>query len=712
MLRDYSTSVADRLKIIPSRVREVIRLFDDGATVPFIARYRKEVTGSLDEVEILAIRTLTERLKEVDSRRASIISALEKNNLLSDELVSRLNKSESLPELEDLYLPYRPKRKTRAAIAKERGLFLLAEQIFRQPNAPVSTEPYLCKDKEVHTPEEALAGARDIIAEMINEDPQTRSALRALFKSRGIVRSTVVAKNKEKALKFKDYFDRQEPVSRVAGHRLLAMCRGEALGFLKLSLRPEDQVSLNHLFRRYLKNSLYREQVQQAIEDGYKRLLAPSLENDLKKELKTEADREAIEVFSRNLRELLLAPALGEKKVLALDPGYRTGAKLVCLDSQGRFLHTTTIYPTLGREQQTQAGKTVISLVKKFNIDAIAIGNGTASRETEQFIRQLDLDSRPVITLVNEDGASIYSASETARNEFPDLDITVRGAISIGRRLQDPLAELVKIDPQSIGVGQYQHDVDQTALKNSLDEVIASCVNAVGVELNSASVELLSHVSGLGPALAGNIVSWRNSNGPFRARKELLKVPRLGPKAFELAAGFLRIRNGLNPLDNSGVHPERYTLVETIAADLDSTVESLIRSKELRDKIRIETYLSKDIGRPTLEDIIAELDKPGRDPRTSFKEFNYAENIHSIEDLAVGMELPAIITNVTKFGAFADIGIHQDGLIHISRLADRFVRDPADVVSVRQHVTVEVLEVDIARKRISLAMKSGSKPNN
>ncbi len=712
MLRDYSTSVADRLKISPFGVREVIRLFDDGATVPFIARYRKEVTGSLDEVEILAIRTLTERLKEVDSRRTSIISALQKNNLLSDELLNRLNKSESLPELEDLYLPYRQKRKTRAAIAKERGLLPLAEQILRQPKTSISTEPYLCRDKEVNSPEEALAGARDIIAEIISEDPQTRSALRALFKSQGIVRSTVVAKNKEKALKFKDYFDRQEPVSRVAGHRLLAMYRGEALGFLRLSLRPEDQVSLNYLFRRYLKTSLCRDQVEQAVEDGYKRLLAPSLENDLKKELKAEADREAIEVFSRNLRELLLAPALGEKKVLALDPGYRTGAKLVCLDSQGRFLHTTTIYPTLGKEQQTQAGKTVISLVKKFNIDAIAIGNGTASRETEQFIRQLELDPRPVITLVNEDGASIYSASETARTEFPDLDITVRGAISIGRRLQDPLAELVKIDPQSIGVGQYQHDVDQSALKNSLDEVIASCVNGVGVELNSASVELLSHVSGLGPALAGNIVSWRNSNGPFSARKELLKVPRLGPKAFELAAGFLRIRNGRNPLDNSGVHPERYTLVETIAADLGSTVESLISSKELRDKIRIETYLSKDIGRPTLEDIISELEKPGRDPRTSFKEFNYAENIHSIEDLAAGMVLPAIITNVTKFGAFADIGIHQDGLIHISRLADRFVRDPADVVSVRQHVTVEVLEVDTARRRISLAMKSGSKPNN
>ena len=712
MQRDYSTSVAERLKISPPGVREVLRLFADGATVPFIARYRKEVTGSLDEVQILAIRTLADRLKEVDARRTSIVSALEKNNQLSAELLSRLNKSDSLAEIEDLYLPYRPKRKTRAAIARQRGLLPLAEQLFRQTDAPVSIETYLCEQYEIHTPADALAGARDIIAEMISEDAETRAKLRTLFKSRGIVRSTVVAKNSDKALKFRDYFDHQEVVTRLAGHRFLAMCRGESLGMLRLSLRPEDSISLNVLFRRYLKHSPWKQQVEQAIEDSYRRLLAPSLENELKKELKTEADREAIGVFSRNLRQLLLAPPLGEKNVLALDPGYRTGAKLVCLNSQGQFLQAATIYPTQGREQRNQAGRTVIDLVKKYAIEAIAIGSGTASRETEQFIRQLDLDPRPVITLVNEDGASIYSASESARNEFPDLDITVRGAISIGRRLQDPLAELVKIDPQSIGVGQYQHDVDQAALKNSLAEVIASCVNGVGVELNSASVELLSHVSGLGPALAVNIVNWRNSNGPFRTRSELLKVPRLGPKAFELAAGFLRIRNGSNPLDNSGVHPERYALVETMAADLGSTVESLIKSPELRGSIRIETYVSRDIGLPTLEDIIAELEKPGRDPRTSFKEFNYAENIHSIEDLVAGMELPAIITNVTKFGAFADIGIHQDGLIHISRLADRFVRDPADVVSVRQHVTVEVLEVDLARRRISLAMKSGSKPNN
>ena len=540
---------------------------------------------------------------------------------------------------------------------------------------------------------------------MINEDQQTRSELRSIFKKQGIISSRVVAKNRDKALKFSDYFDWQEPVSRIAGHRLLALYRGESLDLLRLSVKPEDEVSLKCLFRRHLKQSPSIEQIKIAIEDGYKRLLAPSLGNDLRNELKREADREAIKVFSTNLRELLLSSPLGEKSVLALDPGYRTGAKLVCLDSHGQLLHKTTIYPTHGKEQQSRAAETVTGLVKEYDIDAIAIGNGTASRETEQFIRKLELINQPIITLVNEDGASIYSASETARDEFPHLDITVRGAISIGRRLQDPLAELVKIDPKSIGVGQYQHDVDQTALKTSLDEVITSCVNGVGVELNSASAELLSHVSGLGPALAHNIIRWRNNNGPFKNRNELLKVPRLGAKAFELAAGFLRIRNSHNLLDSSGVHPERYGLVNTIAGDLGTTVSSLIQSKELRNKIRIDNYISSDIGRPTLEDIMAELDKPGRDPRTIFQEFAYADTIHSIEDIQPGMKLPAIITNVTKFGAFADIGIHQDGLIHISQLADRFIRDPSEVVKVRQQVNVRVLEVDVVRKRISLSMK-------
>ena len=660
MQRDYTVSVGHQLNINPSSVKKVTRLLHDGATIPFIARYRKEVTGSLDEVAILAIKNLTDKLTEVDTRRQTIITSLEKNNLLSDELFGELNKADTLCALEDLYLPHRPKRRTRAAIARERGLLPLAEQLLKQENEKISVENFLSEDNQVNSLAEALSGARDIIAEMINEDQQTRAELRSIFAKQGLIQSRVVVKNKDKALKFSDYFDWQEPVSRVAGHRLLALYRGESLGLLRVSIRPKEEVPLTCLFRRHLKPSPHQEQIKIAIEDSYKRLLAPSLENDLRNELKTQADIEAIEVFSKNLRELLLASPLGEKSVLALDPG----------------------------------------------IQAIAIGNGTASRETEQFIRKLQISNHPIITLVNEDGASIYSASETARQEFPDLDLTVRGAISIGRRLQDPLAELVKIDPKSIGVGQYQHDVDQAALRNSLDEVVTSCVNGVGVELNSASSELLSHVSGLGPALAHNIVSWRNSNGPFKSRKGLLKVPRLGAKAFELAAGFLRIRNADNPLDASGVHPERYGLVNTMAKDLGTTVNSLIQSQELRNKIQIEKYISADIGRPTLEDIMAELDKPGRDPRTSFQEFAYAEDIQAIEDLQPGMKLPAIITNVTNFGAFADIGIHQDGLIHISQLADRFVRNPAEIVKVRQHVEVRVLEVDLVRKRISLSMKS------
>ncbi len=707
MQRDYAVSVGHLLNINPLSVTEVNRLLDDGATIPFIARYRKEATGSLDEVAILAIKNLTDKLAEVDTRRSAIITSLDKNGLLTAELLGKLNKADNLCILEDLYLPHRPKRRTRAAIARERGLLPLARLLLKQDRVTLPVEKFLSEQNGVNSVADALSGARDIIAEKINEDPQTRAELRSVFRKYGIIQSRVVAKNKDKALKFSDYFDWQEPVSRIAGHRLLALYRGESLGLLKVSLRPQEEVSLNSLFRRHLKPSGYHDQIKTAIEDSYKRLLAPSLENDLRNELKAQADGEAIEVFSKNLRELLLASPLGEKSVLALDPGYRTGAKLVCLDSQGRLMHTTTIYPTHGKEQQTRAEETIITLVKKYEIEAIAIGNGTAGRETEQFIRRLELGCKPIITMVNEDGASIYSASDTARHEFPDLDLTVRGAISIGRRLQDPLAELVKIDPKSIGVGQYQHDVDQAALRRSLDEVVTSCVNGVGVELNSASAELLSHVSGLGPALAHNLVSWRNSNGPFKSRNDLLKVPRLGAKAFELAAGFLRIRHADNPLDASGVHPERYGLVNSIANDLGTTVDSLIQSSELRGKIQIEKYISSDIGRPTLEDIMAELDKPGRDPRTSFKEFAFAQNINAIEDVMPGMKLPAVITNVTNFGAFADIGVHHDGLIHISQLADRFVRDPNDIVKVRQHVEVRVLEVDLERKRISLSMKSG-----
>jgi len=707
MHKDYTVSIGHQLSISPTNVKEVIRLFDRGATVPFIARYRKEQTGSLDEVAILAIKNLRDTSKEIDSRRDAIVSSLSKNGLLSDTLLIQLNEARSLSTLEDLYLPYRPKRRTRAAIARERNLLPLAQQLFLQGPSAIEIEPFLCKHNGVNTREDALAGAADIIAEIISEDQQTRKELRIIFRKHAQIRSRVVPRNKEKAVKFRDYFDWREPVARIAGHRLLALYRGESAGFLRLTVKPDVQLALTYLYRRHLKPSVHRDLIKHAIEDGYRRLLAPSLENDIKSELKSAADKEAISVFSNNLRELLLAAPFGEKRVMALDPGYRTGAKLACLDAQGQYLHSTTIFPTHGHVQQARAGKSILNLIKKYDIQAIAIGSGTASRETEQFIRKLDLPAEPVITLVNEDGASVYSASESARNEFPDLDITVRGAISIGRRLQDPLAELVKIDPKSIGVGQYQHDVDQAALKKGLAEVVESCVNSVGVEVNSASAELLSHVSGLGPALAQNIVLWRIKNGPFKNRADLLKVPRFGARAFELAAGFLRIQGSDNPLDTSGVHPERYDLVKRIADDLKTTVEMLLESRELRKNIQIKNYISEEIGLPTLEDIMSELDQPGRDPRTRFRQFRYAENVLSIEDLQPGMKLPAIITNVTRFGAFADIGIHQDGLIHISQLADRFVGDPAEVVTVRQHVQVRVLSVDIDRKRISLSLKSG-----
>jgi len=659
----------------------------------------------LDEVEVSAIRDQVAKRTEIDARRESIISSLENNDALTPELMGLLKGADSLTTLEDLYLPYRPKRRTKAEAARQRGLQPLAETLFNQENIKIPIDAYISREKGVESVAEALDGARDIIAEMISEDQQTRKTLRSVYKNQGIISSKVVTKNKEKGNKFRDYFDWQEPVSRIAGHRLLALLRGESQGILRLSFRPDEQVSLEYLLGHHLKPSPYSREIKTAVEDSYKRLLAPSLENELKKELKKHADQEAILVFSKNLRELLLTSPLGAKRVLALDPGYRTGAKLVCLDNDGRLLFTTTIFPTHGKKHQTEAGEQVTTLVKQFGIEAIAIGNGTASRETEHFIRSLTLPEQLIITLVNEDGASIYSASQTARDEFPDLDITVRGAISIGRRLQDPLAELVKIDPKSIGVGQYQHDVDQTALKNSLDETVSSCVNGVGVELNTASSALLSHVSGLGPVLAQNIIDWRDHNGLFNNRRDLLNVPRLGKKAFKLAAGFLRVRRGSNPLDDSAVHPERYDLVKRMAVDLNTTLNDLIEKEDIRSKIDLSRYISPEIGIPTLEDIVAELEKPGRDPRTNYQPFHYSEDISSIEDLRAGMKLPAVITNVTNFGAFADIGIHQDGLIHISQLADRFVRDPSDIVKVGQRVEVRVLDVDSDRRRISLSMK-------
>ena len=698
-------TISAALGLKQSQVQKTAALLDDGATIPFIARYRKEATGSLDEIAVSSINEQLSKLIELDNRREAIRESLEKQDVLTADLLSLLEQARSLTVLEDIYLPFKPKRRTRGMIGREKGLEPLAEQLYRQSKNPLNAEAFVSEDKNVFSPEEALAGARDIVAENVSEHRETRKRLRQLFVHKAVVSSSVVKKKQEEAGKYRDYFDWSEPAPRIPGHRLLALLRGEDQKFLRISIRPDETEALRILCDLHIKKPFHKALLLEALEDSYKRLIAPSLENELRAELKQRADKEAIAVFAENLSGLLLAPPLGQKRVLALDPGYRTGAKLVCLDGQGQLLHTDTVYPTHGGTQLQKAAETVKTLVRKFDIEAVAIGNGTASRETESFIRGLGLADSIVITLVNEDGASIYSASETARKEFPDHDITVRGAVSIGRRLQDPLAELVKIDPKSIGVGQYQHDVNQSELKRSLEEVVGRCVNNVGVELNTASSNLLTYVSGLGPVLADNIVAFRNDHGPFTSRKQLLKVPRLGAKAFEQSAGFLRLRTGDNPLDRSAVHPERYTIVEQMAEDAGTTVNMLMESEELRKKIRLANYLSEDIGLPTLEDIMVELAKPGRDPRKSFRQFRFAEGINSIEDLQTGMKLPAIITNVTKFGAFADIGVHQDGLIHISQLADRFVRDPSEVVKVRQQVQVTVLEVDIARKRISLSMK-------
>ncbi|MEE4312964.1 MAG: Tex family protein [Desulfofustis sp.] len=701
----HHLTIAAGLGITGPQVAAAAELFDGGATVPFIARYRKEVTGCLDEVALTTIKDQLNRHHELVKRRAAVISSLQERQLLTEQLAADLNKATTLTELEDIYLPFRPKRRTRAAIARERGLEPLAKLLLEQGQKELVLTRFINPEQQVPDAATALAGARDIIAERVTEDPATRSTMREFFRRRASVVSRVVEKNREAAAKYRDYFQWQEPITRIAGHRLLALLRGETEKMLSVSIRPDEQAALAELTRRWLKPSPHRDQVLAAIEDGYKRLLAPSLENEIRQELKDKADREAITVFADNLRHLLLAPPLGQKRVMALDPGFRTGAKLVCLDGQGRLLHTTTIYPTQGEKQRSAAAQTVRELADTYRIETIAVGSGTAGRETEAFIREVGLDQRIMITMVNEDGASIYSASEIARREFPDLDLTVRGAVSIGRRLQDPLAELVKIDPKSIGVGQYQHDVNQALLKASLAEVVASCVNSVGVEVNSASGELLTHVSGIGEALAAAIVHYRDQHGPFRSRRELLKVPRLGAKAFEQAAGFLRISGGSHPLDASAVHPERYGLVEQMAADLGATVADVLASPSLRESIEVSAYCSESIGLPTLTDIMEELARPGRDPRQQFQSFRFAEGINEPADLQPGMIVPAIITNVTTFGAFADIGVHRDGLIHISQLADTFVSDPAAVVRVRQQVQVRILEVDLDRQRISLSMK-------
>lgn len=699
--------IAQDLGLAEKNVASVLNLLAEGATVPFIARYRKEATGSLDEVAITDIRDKHDALTALNKRRDAIISALTERDQLTNELSSALQKAGALSELEDIYLPYKPKRRTKAQTARERGLEPLANLIFEQDNCKLDSlvAAYISDEKDVPDTEAALQGARDIIAERISEDTQTRTVFRKIFAVKGVCSSKLArGKKEDEAATYKDYLNWEEPVAKAPSHRLLAMFRGEQEGLLSLSIRPDDGAAITALTNHFVgsRNDCGK-QVAIACEDAYKRLLAPSLENDIRGELKTRADIEAISVFASNLRELLLGAPLGQKRVLALDPGFRTGAKLVCLSEHGDLLHNETIFPTSGAGKEAQAGERVRALVKKFNIETIAIGNGTASRETETFVRNLNLPD-VTVNMVNESGASIYSASAVAREEFPNEDITVRGAVSIGRRLMDPLAELVKIDPKSIGVGQYQHDVNQTELKKSLDDVVASCVNSVGVELNTASKELLTHVSGLGAVLAQNVINYRTENGAFTSRKELLKVARLGPKAYQQCAGFLRIHDAKNPLDASAVHPESYKVVEQIAKDLALSLPDLIGKPDLKSKVQLQNYVTKTIGLPTLNDIISELARPGRDPREQFTEFKFAD-VHKISDLQEGMMLPGIVTNVTKFGAFVDIGVHQDGLVHISQLADRYVSDPSEVVRVQQKVTVKVLEVDAPRKRISLSMK-------
>jgi uncharacterized protein len=700
--------IAREQKLSVQQVRAVARLLDEGGSVPFIARYRKEATGSLDEVQIAAIRDRRLQLAELEKRREAIRMSLEERELLTPELQKSIAAALTLTELEDVYLPYRPKRRTRGQIAREKGLEPLARTLWRQDrqvDPDCEARKFVSAELGVASVDEALAGARDMIAERINEDAAFRAPLRERF-ARGALISTHVVKGQEEAgAKFRDYFDWQESAGRAPGHRVLAMFRGENEGMLKLQVRPPQEEMIDSLERRLVANSSdSARQVALAVADAYKRLLAPSLETELRGSLKKQADAEAIGVFAGNLRELLMASPLGRKAVLAIDPGFRTGCKVVCLDAQGKLLHHTVIFPEFSQKRD-EAARTVRELCEQYAPQAIAVGNGTAGRETEAFLRELELGSQIAIVMVNESGASIYSASEAAREEFAEYDLTVRGAVSIGRRLMDPLAELVKLDPKSIGVGQYQHDVDQGALKQALDDVVMSCVNAVGVELNSASRQLLAYVSGIGPALAANIVAYREDQGAFKSRADLKKVPRLGAKAFEQCAGFMRICDARNPLDASAVHPESYSVVKQMAADLGCTVADLMSRDELRRRIDLNKYLDGNIGLPTLNDILAELAKPGRDPREQFEAFCFAEGINSIDDLVPGLELPGVVTNVTNFGAFVDVGVHQDGLVHISQLADCYVKNPADVVRVQQRVRVTVLEVDARRRRISLSMR-------
>ncbi len=700
--------IAVELKLRGKQVLATAQLLNDGATVPFIARYRKEATGELDEVNIINIRDRLEQLHELDKRRESILKSLEDQGNLTDDLKVKVETAETMAILEDIYLPYRPKRRTRGMMAKEKGLEPLANKIFGQGDIDPDAEAaaFVDSEKGVDNIENALAGARDIIAEWINEDAEVRSELRELFVRKAVINSRVAKGQEEEGIKFKDYYEWEEPASTAPSHRVLAIRRGAHEGFLLFHILPQEDEAVAVLENRFVKDDGQAgEQVRLAVKDSYKRLLSLSMETEIRLEIKKRAEEEAIRVFVENLRNLLLSSPLGQKTVLAIDPGYRTGCKVVCLDPQGKLMHNDTIFPTEPRNRKEESAGTLKTLVEKFNIEAIAVGNGTGGRETEAFCKTIDFGRQVTVMMVNESGASVYSASKAAREEFPDYDVTVRGAVSIGRRLMDPLAELVKIDPKSIGVGQYQHDVDQKALKKSLDDVVASCVNAVGVEVNTASKQLLSYVSGLSERLSGNLVMHRNENGAFLSRAELLKVPGMGPKTFEQAAGFLRISGAKNPLDTSAVHPERYPVVEAMARELNCTVANLMSEPQMRDGIKLENYITDAVGMPTLRDIVDELAKPGRDPREEFELFTFTEGVNKISDLEVGMKLPGVVTNVTAFGAFVDIGVHQDGLVHISELADKFVRNPHDVVEVNRKVTVTVMGVDVERKRVSLSMK-------
>ncbi|WP_044171758.1 Tex family protein [Flectobacillus major] len=695
--------ITNTVGVRANQVQNTIKLLEEGGTVPFIARYRKEATGSLDEVQILDIKDLWNKLKEADKRREAIIKSIEEQGKMTPELLNKLNNAYHLQELEDLYLPYKQKRKTRASIAIEKGLEPLAKLIFEQKEQNITKKAEMFLNEKVANIDEALQGARDIMAEWINENVDARNAVRKIFEREAYISSKVKKGKEEDGIKYKDYYDFSEPLKKVPSHRLLAIRRGEDEGILSVNISPDEDNALGALDRVFLRGmSEAKKQVEDAITDSYKRLMKPSIETEYANFSKEKADLEAIRIFTQNLRQLLLASPLGQKRTLAIDPGYRTGCKVVCLDAQGNLVADTVIYPF---DKPLEAQDKILTLVEKYKIEAIAIGNGTAGRETEEFVKKLSFKQAPTIFMVSEQGASIYSASDVAREEFPDKDVTVRGAVSIGRRLLDPLAELVKIDPKSIGVGQYQHDVDQSLLKNSLDTVVESCVNTVGVNLNTASKHLLSYVAGLGPSLAANIVKFRQENGDFKTRQQIKKVPRLGEKAFEQCAGFLRIAQAENPLDNSAVHPESYPVVEKMAKDLKCTVKDLMSKAELRKQLNLNAYVNEKTGLLTLQDILKELEKPARDPREQLTAFEFDPNVKKIEDLYEGMVLPGLVTNITAFGCFVDVGVKQDGLVHISQLANQYVSDPNQVVKLQQQVKVRVVEVDITRKRIALSMK-------